>query len=382
MKNYQKILQKIIKMETKSFEKMRLTSVLIFALLFGLILQQVVFASDDALLVEGAKIKKQPASLVGVQNIKNEYTEIIEKEVKILTENKIEKEDSKDDIKKIDLVGRGDAFIFNSNPDFLPIRNYSVSDIELKAKGAIVLSEDGKILYKKNINQKLKIASLTKVVAAVVILENLDMDEIIIVRRDIIENTEGVAGRFAHDEKLRTEDLLKIMLVISSNDAAAAFDDYFKSKNISLVELMNKKVKDLGLKNTNFSNPIGFDDENNYSTAYDYAKFIINFLDNEKLWNILSIKSELIKSLNPAISDRMLISSDKLAFRNIKGLFGGKTGYTKEAGGCLMVGFLAEGQNGRKDSRLISVVLGAKDTQSRFDETERLIRWIKEAYIF
>ncbi len=391
--NYQKILKKIIEMETKSFEKMRLTFVLAAALVFGVVLQQVVFASgDDALKKANIQTKEQTASLVNAKIVErpeaesrknNDPTDVEETGSFLDTENSSTKNKKKmENIKENSILGSSNALLFDSNPDFLPIRNYNISDIDIAAKGVVVLSEDGKILYQKNIDKKLPIASLTKVMSAVVVLENIDDDEIITVTKDVIEKTDGIAGRFKYNEKLKAGDLLKIMLVISSNDAAAAFEDYFKSKGMNLVELMNEKAKEFDLKNTNFSNPVGFDDEENYSTAYDYALFITKILDNEKLWNILSIKNELIKSENPEIPNRRLISSDKLAFRNIDGLFGGKTGYTSEAGGCLMVGFAVEGENGRKGARLISVVLGASDTQSRFDETEKLIRWVKEAYIF
>jgi hypothetical protein len=393
--NYQKFLEKIIKMEHRSFEKMRLTFVLAAALVFGLVLQQVVFASEDSMVKKiNTQPKKQIASLVNTKNIENfekkskENNNLtdIEKNTDTFLNTKNNVKDNKikiENTKEKSIIGSSNALLFNSNPDFLPIRNYNISDIDIAAKGVVVLSEDGKILYQKNINERLPIASLTKVMSAVVILENLvDMDEIITVTKDVIEKTEGIAGRFKNNEKFRAEDLLKIMLVISSNDAAAAFEESFRLKGVDLVELMNKKAQEFGLKNTHFSNPVGFDDEENYSTAYDYANFITKVLDNKKLWDILSIKNELIKSKDSELSDRRIISSDKLAFRNIEGLFGGKTGYTQEAGGCLMVGFRVSGENGRKGTRIISVVLGAPDTQLRFDETEKLIRWIKEAYIF
>jgi len=379
-------------METESFEKMRLTFVLAAALVFGVVLQQVVFASEDTADVKiSEESKKQTAFLLNIKNKENFKENKLKKNGDLLNSEKDSNSKSKalndkDKVKntvKKNIIGSSNALIFNSNPDFLPIRNYNISNIDIAAKGAIALSDDGKILYQKNIDKKLPIASLTKVMSAVVILENLQMDEMITVTKDIIEKTEGIAGRFKYNEKLKTEDLLKIMLVISSNDAAAAFEDYFKSKKINLVDMMNKKAREFGLKNTNFSNPVGFDDnEKNYSTAYDYALFITKILDNKKLWDILSIKNELIKSEDPKVPDRRIISSDKLAFKNIEGLFGGKTGYTKKAGGCLMVAFKVEGENGRKGARIVSVVLGTEDTQSRFDETEKLIRWVKEAYIF
>ena len=379
-------------METESFEKMRLTFVLAAALVFGVVLQQVVFASEDTADVKiSEESKKQTAFLLNIKNKENFKENKLKKNGDLLNSEKDanskskalnDKDKVKNTVKK-NIIGSSNALIFNSNPDFLPIRNYNISNIDIAAKGAIALSDDGKILYQKNIDKKLPIASLTKVMSAVVILENLQMDEMITVTKDIIEKTEGIAGRFKYNEKLKTEDLLKIMLVISSNDAAAAFEDYFKSKKINLVDMMNKKAREFGLKNTNFSNPVGFDDnEKNYSTAYDYALFITKILDNKKLWDILSIKNELIKSEDPKVPDRRIISSDKLAFKNIEGLFGGKTGYTKKAGGCLMVAFKVEGENGRKGARIVSVVLGTEDTQSRFDETEKLIRWVKEAYIF
>ena len=408
MKNYQKILEKIVQMETKSFEKMRLTFVLVAALVFGVVLQQVVFASGNSAT---AKTEVQPkkqiasvASIAGTQAdeqkdkadaVKVEAAEIANGVVENNNASAESEPASLDGAKVISgekkaqepsenksVSGSSNALVFNSNPDFLPIRNYNVSDIDIAARSAIALSEDGKVLYEKNIHDRLSIASLTKVMTAVVVLENLDPEEMITVTRDVIEETEGISGRFKPGEEVTTDNLLKIMLVISSNDAAAAFEDHFRSKGMDLIALMNKKAEDLGLKDTHFSNPVGFDDKENYSTAYDYATFITKIFDNEKLWSILSIKNELIRSTDPEVPDRRIISSDKLAFRNIEGLLGGKTGYTENANGCLMAGFKVTGENGRGDKKIVSVVLGAADTQARFDESERLIRWVREAYIF
>jgi len=403
--NYQKILEKIIQMETKSFEKMRLTFVLVAALVFGIVLQQVVFASENSATAKtGIQPKKQIASVSSIARAEDVKKEDDAKTVNIEMKNDIlENSENSGELESVtgkearDVLGvestqvsnksnsvgeLSNALVFNSNPDFLPIRNYNISDIDIAAKAAIALSEDGKLLYEKNIHDKLPIASLTKVMTAVVVLEELDPEEMITVTRDVIEETEGIAGRFRPGEKVAAGDLLKIMLVISSNDAAAAFEDHFKSKKMDMIALMNKKAEELGLKNTHFSNPVGFDDEENYSTAYDYATFITKVLDNEKLWSILSIKNQLIRSTDPEFPDRRIISSDKLAFRNIDDLLGGKTGYTENANGCLMVGFKVSGENGRGDERVVSVVLGASGTQARFDESEKLIRWVREAYIF
>ncbi|MBI3671258.1 D-alanyl-D-alanine carboxypeptidase [Candidatus Azambacteria bacterium] len=386
--SYQEFLKKIINKESRTLEKMRLAFILFFVLVFGVTFQQFAFSGHDRNATvsqnDNKNMKASVAEILKVSQSQGDVSVVVEDE-KEKQEQKIQNAASEPAAPAIEIKKEkkaGQTFSDqNANPDFLPIRDFAAADVDANARAAIEVSEDGKVLYKKNENEKLPIASLTKLVVGIVVTENLTPDDIITITEKAIE-TEGITGRFKAGEKIKTEDLLKIMLVVSSNDAAAAFSEHFKSKEMDIVEMMNKKARELGLKNTHFTNSVGFDDKEHYSTASDYSKIVASSLKNERLWRVLSIKDEIIKSDANGVPDRKIISSDKLVFKNIGGILGGKTGYTPDAGGCLMVLFEVEGKNGRPNKKIISVVLGAKDTQARFDETEKLINWVREAYIF
>jgi D-alanyl-D-alanine carboxypeptidase len=404
-------------MDKEPFERMRVTFILAVVLVFGIFAQYFIFSDGTAAAVSDQKITEQKAALVEISSNNEDQeasellkTEVLEQENDSILDNNVSGEDfvgddiigsnNEESIEEESIVMESndkdlavkeeDTFSTNAlaqdtNPDFLPIRNNDVPDIDIAANAAIVVSiKDGKILYTKNIDDQLPIASLTKILVGEIVLENLALDDVVTMKKDIFENTEGIAGRFHEGEEISVEDLLKIMLVVSSNDAAASFANYLKeTKDFDLIAAMNKRVSDLGLGNTHFSNPVGFDEGgDHYSSARDLSRIVLSTMENKKLWDIMSIKNELIKSRSPDFPDRRLITSNKLMFRNLDGLLGGKTGYTGNAGGCLVTAFTVKGESGRDDEILISIVLGTKDTESRFDEMEKLIRWVREAYKF
>ncbi len=388
MKNYQKYLKKIAMMESEVFERSRFSIILLLALVFGVILQQAVFGSPSYGSEGYSEIietpSKKTASVVSALSKNN--SNFVKSENIDSTKNKeSELTLTSEEFGKTDrnaFSEEDEVLRFEGNPDFLPIRNFDKENLSLDVKSAIAIyAKDGRILYEKNINDKLPIASLTKVVSAMVVLENIDDEEVITISENAIK-TEGVSGRFVVGEKIKSIDLLKIMLTISSNDAAVAFSEYFESKGMNMIDLMNKKALELGAKNTNFTNSVGFDNENHYSTSYDYSKIILHSLSNKKLWSILSIKDQEVFDFS-GNNKRRLISSNKLMFdKDVFGILGGKTGYTENAGGALMTAFQVYGESGREDGIVIGVILGAKDTEARFIEMKKLINWVREAYIF
>ncbi len=391
-------------MESEKLEKMRLSLILFLALVFGIVLQHIIFSPENnnkAFAEKNTKTtevnevknnieetqlaKPKKASVVGFLNnekkeqYKNTNDNFFQQATSTLKNSKPLPNKKEKNKKQDDVVFEEDAFYFSGSL-FLPIKNYDVSEPEVLAKSAIVVSENGDVLFEKDADLKLPIASLTKVMTALVVLENIDKNEIITITQDAIE-TEGIAGRFFPGEKMPAIDLLKIMLVISSNDAAGAFYEYFKEKGVDLVSLMNKKAKEIGMENTNFSNPIGLDEPDNYSTARDYSKLVLHSLKNKDLWEILSTKEEIIKAYSEGALNRKIMSSNKLMFdSDLKDIvIGGKTGYTQKAQGCLMSLFFADE---KKKIKAVSVLLGADGIELRFSETKKLIEWSKKAYIF
>ena len=252
-----------------------------------------------------------------------------------------------------------------------PIRNQEIPDLKISAKSAIsvfVDSREGKesILFQKNESEKLPIASLTKLMTAWVASNIYQLSDKIEISKEAVEQ-EGEMGRLKVGEILSVKELLHIMLIESSNDAAYALATpnigTKKMEEESFVDLMNLEAYyNIGLKpeNTHFINPTGLDpkdpfQDTNYSTVKDLV--------------------ELVKYLIKYQSEILEILSRNELLGEIEGIVGGKTGYTKRAGGCLVL--ILEGP--RKNSYFINVILGSED---RFEEMKQLINWTKESFGF
>jgi len=278
-----------------------------------------------------------------------------------------------------------------TNPNFLPIRNWDISQPEIEAKAALIFApEKNNILYQKNIEQVLPIASLTKLMTGLIVLENTNLDQIVTVTKEAIE-AYGDMGGLVVNEKISVKNLLYALLMESSNDAAVALADAFKdcpldtvleSKGQSLVSLMNKKAEELGLTSTHFIEPTGYNPAN-LSTALDLAKLVKYSLNQPVIWQILKTFSIDLPSADGTINHHFTNTNQLLNSRPI--IIGGKTGYTDEAQGCMILVIeqdLDKVRNyiGQPSSEyLIIIVLG---TQERFSETEKLINWVKGAYIW
>lgn len=263
-----------------------------------------------------------------------------------------------------------DTFLTASlNPNFIPIRDWSIEEPQVEAKAAGIFDMNGeKFLYTKNINEKMPIASLTKIMTAIIALDNLSLDEIITVSKRAVM-TEGENGRLVVGEKLSVEDLLYIMLIESSNDAAVALSGQVDN----FVDLMNEKSQELGLLNTQFSEPTGID-KLNYSTVSDLIKLFKYSYDIPLVWQIFGIKEIEIHSQNKKFVHQLENTNQLLG--ELSQMVGGKTGFTDEAGGCLLVIVKLSNDS---DRDLIIAVLGAENREM---EVKKLIEWAEKAYIW
>ncbi|MCK5084454.1 MAG: D-alanyl-D-alanine carboxypeptidase [Candidatus Pacebacteria bacterium] len=253
----------------------------------------------------------------------------------------------------------------------LPSKIQDADDFNIKAKSAVVLDVGtDTILYSKDSDEKKPIASLTKIMTALVVLDNIDLNSTVIISRNAF-NTDGRKDSLTVNEKIKAEDLLKIMLVRSNNAAAVSLAEHTSGNVEEFVKLMNKKAELLGLKNTNFSNPTGFDSGENYSTAYDIAQLFDYASDKPLIWEILKTQRLTLFSIDGKIKHE--IKNTNLLLGRLKNITGGKTGLTDEAGQCLV---LVVGDP-IDNHQIISVVLNAED---RFLETEKLVRWVFESY--
>jgi D-alanyl-D-alanine carboxypeptidase (penicillin-binding protein 5/6) len=239
----------------------------------------------------------------------------------------------------------------------------------IAAKSAFSLKinhgETWDILYQKNIKEKLPIASLTKLMTVLVVLKNYDLSLPIKISKAAVEQEEDL-GQLKTGETLTAKDLLYIMLIESSNDAAYALADAIGEKNF--VDVMNWEAESLGLKNTHFANPNGLDDPQNYSSAQDLAILTRNLLEKPLLWQILgTLQYDLYLpdgTLHHQLKNTNELLRESASWRTK--MIGGKTGWSPEAQGCL-VSVLKDD----KGEYSINVILGAED---RFAEMKKLIQ--------
>lgn len=254
---------------------------------------------------------------------------------------------------------------------YLPVRDFTISEPVIEARAAALYDvRSGKFLYALNVNKRLPIASVTKLMTAVAVLDNLNLDDIYTVSAENV-NVDGFGADLYKGEQLRGGELFKIMLIKSSNDAALTFAAEARKRGIDLAAKMNEKAQYLGMANTRFTDPAGLDDQDAFSTAADLIKLVRYGSNYDLISKTPIIPIADVGSIDGKISHH-LINTNQLLGR-MPDIIIGKTGYTDSALGTMA---LEAGVNTSGD-RLISVVLGSND---RFGETRRLIEWGRRAY--
>ncbi len=266
----------------------------------------------------------------------------------------------------------GQAFLLPvSETSYLPVRDFNVPEPVLDAKAAVLFDvRSGRSLYSKNPNQRLPIASITKLMSAVVILDNLNLNDVFTVPAEDI-NVDGKGADFYKNEQLHGADLFKIMLIKSSNDAALVFATAAQKAGIDFVAKMNEKAQALGMANTKFADPAGLNDHDAFSTASDLVKLVRYVARYDLISRTLMTSSATVTSIDGKAVHNLVNTNQLLG--QIPDVIMGKTGYTDNALGTMA---LEVGINEGRDT-IISIILGAKD---RFTETEKLIQWSKTAY--
>jgi len=272
------------------------------------------------------------------------------------------------------------TFLAQISKETLSKRN--LSDINIGAKSALVVkiknSGEQVIVFEKNSNMKMPIASLTKLMTAIISLENQLLYEKIEITESMVSQ-QGNSGNLRIGEKITVKELLKMALVESSNDAADALAEVGGvNGRDNFINLMNLKASAIGLRSTNFSTPTGLEVENNFSSARDIANLVIFILKeypvNNSIFPFLETSSQssvIVLSENGEAHHRAFNTNELLnSFSEIDDLkiVGGKTGYTDEAGGCIVIIL----QNSDNDY-FINIVLGADSRESRFSEMRKLI---------
>ncbi|GAE35856.1 D-alanyl-D-alanine carboxypeptidase family protein [Halalkalibacter akibai] len=249
---------------------------------------------------------------------------------------------------------------FNANAEQ---RNFSVS-----AQAAVLIEqESGRILYGKNENTPLRIASITKIMTAILAIESGKMDEMVKVTSRA-EGTEGSSIYLRAGEKIKLEDLVYGLMLRSGNDSAVAIAEHVGGSLEGFVYLMNEKAKEIGMHNTMFQNPHGLDDhEDHYSTAYDMAILTQYAMQSEHYQTIASTKSHRVDGEQI----RVWRNKNRLLTELYKYSTGGKTGYTKRAKRTLVSTAEKDGTN------LIAVTLNAP---SDWHDHMNLFNWAFDSY--
>ncbi|OGN17449.1 MAG: hypothetical protein A3C88_00290, partial [Candidatus Yanofskybacteria bacterium RIFCSPHIGHO2_02_FULL_50_12] len=263
------------------------------------------------------------------------------------------------------------AFIVEpARVNYLPILSGS-SSVDLDAKAAVVYDfQADRNLFQKNINQKLPVASLTKIMTAVVAWEHLNPNEVVTVRPSAVKVDQEKQDLHSQ-ETISVSNLMQLMLIKSSNDAAYALRDHAKIRNIDLVAAMNEKAAELGMINTRFTDPAGLDDEA-YSTAADMVKLVRYALRYSAIWNFSREQTAVIVSADGEFSREIKSTNQLLGV--LSDIVGGKTGYTDRALGCMILVVAAPNDSSDK---IISIILGSRE---RFTDMKKLVDWARSAY--
>ena len=239
---------------------------------------------------------------------------------------------------------------------------FKVGAISTSAHAAIVISGDtGEVIYSQNAEEKLPMASTTKIMTALILCEQGDMEKVITVTDQMVR-VEGTSMGLLAGDKVSYKALLYGMLLASGNDAANVTAYALGGTIDGFVKMMNDKAKELGLSNTHFETPSGLDGDEHYTTAYDLAMLAKVCMENPLFYEAASSKSATLEYGNPPYR-RTLTNHNKL-LKTYDGAVGVKTGFTKKSGRCLVS--CAE----RDGKRIIAVTL--KDPDDWCDHTNLL----------
>jgi len=247
---------------------------------------------------------------------------------------------------------------------------FAVDNLNINSKTAVAIDADSSVvLYNKDMNKKIYPASTTKILTAILAIENVDLQKSIVVSKTAIKIPWDSSSVYLKaGEVITIEDLLYCLLLNSGNDAANVLAEAVSGDIKSFVKLMNKKAKEIGCTNTNFNNAHGYSDDNHYTTALDMAKILSYCVKNETFVKIFSTKSYIVEETNKTKEKRylyntnrlILTSEDSVYARYYKYCVGGKTGYTDEAGRTLVA-------YGKKDNKYVVVTIFGASTKGSED---------------
>lgn len=211
--------------------------------------------------------------------------------------------------------------------------NFSLASASSSYSEIVMEVKSGRVLHENNARTKKFMASTTKILTAIVVIENCNLDDLVTVTADTV-GVEGSSIYLETGEKITVRELLYGLMLRSGNDCAETLAKYCSGNNKKFAELMNETALKIGAKNSNFVNPHGLHDDNHYTTAYDLALISCYAISNQVFKEIVSTKSINISNSNHDYV-RHLINKNKM-LDEFDGTTGIKTGFTKKAGRCLV----------------------------------------------
>lgn len=252
----------------------------------------------------------------------------------------------------------------------ITVSNNIDSEPVISSRIAVVYDRKSKkILWGKNENKKTAMASTTKIMTCIVVLENANLsDEVTISAK--AAGTGGSRLNLKKNDKITVLDLLYGLMLRSGNDAAVALAEHVGGDVNGFIELMNQKAQELKLQNTHFVTPHGLDDPEHYTTALELAKIADYAMENEAFAKIVNTKNYTISVNNNA---RTINNTNEL-LGYLNGVNGVKTGFTNNAGRCLVTSI------NRNGFQLITVVLGADTKKIRTADSIKLIEYAYKEY--
>ena len=249
-------------------------------------------------------------------------------------------------------------------------RTSEEDDLKIDSKIAVAYDRaSGRVVWGKNEEQKTAMASTTKIMTAIVVIENSKMDDIV----EISRKSAGTGGSrlgLKSGDKVSVKDLLYGLMLRSGNDAAVALAEHVGGSVENFSNMMNKKASSLLLYNTHFVTPHGLDDPLHYTTAIELSKITDYALKNEIFLKIVGTKNYSI-TINGTPRN---ISNTNELLGNYDGVYGVKTGFTNNAGRCLVTAIKKD------DIDIITVVIQASDKKSRSADSVKIIKYIFKYY--
>lgn len=267
---------------------------------------------------------------------------------------------------------------FANNPSNNPISEYNKNNLSLYSEAGILIdSKTGKVLFGKNENVKMYPASTTKILTAIIAIENCNLsDKITASREAVMAIPAGYSNaEIQPNDSISIQDLLNVFLIHSANEAGYILAEHISGNIEDFASLMNKKAKEIGCSNTNFTNPSGIHNDNHYSTAYDMALIAQYCMKNETFRRIVStpyitFSPSEDKQLKFYNTNDLILSTSKYYYKYAIGI---KTGYTSQAKNCLI------SASSKDDFELIAVILGASHSEevssTRYVDTINLFNY-------